>query len=80
MGKYVLGNSLQGNLLKKVIYHDTLQTHHVYSTLKRHGSGRFHVVSTWNTHVVFVVRLPQNVLCTGNITSKPDVLRCFNRV
>ena len=71
MGKYVLGNSLEGNLLEKIIYHDALQTHHVYSTLKRHGNDRFHVVSTWNTHVVFVVRLPQNVLRTGNIT------RCF---
>ena len=65
---------------KKSIYHDVLQTHHVYSTLKRHGNGRFHVVSMWNTRVVFVGRLPQNVLCTGNITSKPDVLRCFNGV
>ena len=32
----------------------TLQTHHVHSTLKRCGNGRFHVVSTWNTHGVFV--------------------------
>ena len=32
----------------------TLQTHHVYSTLKRRGSGRFHVVSTWNTRGMFV--------------------------
>ena len=32
----------------------TLQTHHVYSTLKRRGSGCFHVVSTWNTRGVFV--------------------------
>ena len=30
------------------------QTHHVYSTLKRHGNGRFHVVSTGNTRSVFV--------------------------
>ena len=32
----------------------TLQTHHVYSTLKRGGNDRFHAVSTWNTRVVFV--------------------------
>ena len=32
----------------------TLQTHHVYSTLKRRGNGRFHVISTWNTSGVFV--------------------------
>ena len=32
----------------------TLQTHHVYSTLKRRGSSCFHVVSTWNTRGVFV--------------------------
>ena len=32
----------------------TLQTHHVYSTLKRRGNDRFHVVSTWNTRGVFV--------------------------
>ena len=32
----------------------TLQTHHVDSTLKRHGNGRFHVVSTWNPRGVFV--------------------------
>ena len=30
----------------------TLQTHHVYSTLKRRGNGRFHVVSIWNTRGV----------------------------
>ena len=28
----------------------TLQTHHVDSTLKQRGNGRFHVVSTWNPH------------------------------
>ena len=32
----------------------TLQTHHVYSTLKRRGNDRFHVSSTWNTLGVFV--------------------------
>ena len=32
----------------------SLQTHHVDSTLKRRGNGRFHVVSTWNPRGVFV--------------------------
>ena len=32
----------------------TLQTHHVYFTLKRRGNDRFHVVSTCNTRGVFV--------------------------
>ena len=32
-------------------YQQTLQ---VYSTLKRRGNGRFHVVSAWNTRGVFV--------------------------
>ena len=32
----------------------SLQTHHVYSTLKRRRNGRFHVVSTRNTRGVFV--------------------------
>ena len=32
----------------------SLQTHHVYSTLERRGNDRFHVVSTWNPHGVFV--------------------------
>ena len=31
-----------------------LQTHHMYSTLKRLGNNRFHVVSTWNTCGVFI--------------------------
>ena len=41
-----------------------LQTHHVYSTLKRRTNGRCHVVSTWNTCVFrasypfFFFRLP----------------------
>ena len=33
---------------------NTLQTLQVYSTLKRRGNERFHVVSTWNTRGVFV--------------------------
>ena len=32
----------------------SLQTLHVYSTLKRRGIGRFHVISTWNTRGMFV--------------------------
>ena len=32
----------------------TQQTHHVDSTLKRRGNGRFYVVSTWNPRGVFV--------------------------
>ena len=32
----------------------SLQMHHVYSTLKRRGNGRFQVVSTWNTRGVFL--------------------------
>ena len=32
----------------------SLQIHHVYSTLKRRGNSRFHVVLTWNTRGVFV--------------------------
>ena len=35
----------------------SLQTHHVDSTLKRRGSGRFHVVSTWNPRGVFVGKI-----------------------
>ena len=36
------------------LYTISLQTLHQYSTLKRRGNGRFHVVSTWNTREVFV--------------------------
>ena len=32
----------------------SLQTHLVYSTLKRRGNGCFHVASTWNIHGAFV--------------------------
>ena len=32
----------------------SLQTHHVESTFKRRGNGRFHVASTWNPRGVFV--------------------------
>ena len=33
----------------------SLQTHHVYSTLKRCGNHRFHIVSTLNTRGVFLL-------------------------
>ena len=43
----------------------SLQTHHVYSTLKRCGNDRFHVVSMWNTHGVFV-GLVNRICCYSN--------------
>ena len=39
----------------------TLQTYHVYSTLKRRRKGRSHVVSMWNTRGVFVVIVRDSV-------------------
>ena len=41
-------------IVKLTIRINTLQTHHVDSTLKRRGNDRFHVVSTWNPRGVFV--------------------------
>ena len=32
----------------------SLQTQHVYSTLKWRVNDRFHIISTWNTRGVFV--------------------------
>ena len=44
------------NLVKTLLVHETtLQTHHGFSTLKRRGNNRLHVVSTWNICGVFVV-------------------------
>ena len=43
------------NIYIKVYEAHTLQTHHVDSTLKRRGNGRFQVVSTWNPRGVFRV-------------------------
>ena len=43
----------------------TLQTHHMYSTLIRRGNGRFHVVSTWNTHGVFVGNMSLQAITTS---------------
>ena len=42
------------DVISKRSHEYSLQTNHVYSTLKRRGNGRFHVVSTWNTRDVFV--------------------------
>ena len=39
-----------------------LQTLHMYSTLKRRGNVRFHVISTWNTRGV-VVESMIKVIC-----------------
>ena len=47
-------------LIEKKTKIKALQTLHVYSTLKRRGNERFHVVSTWNTRRVFVGRFIQN--------------------
>ena len=54
-----------------------LQTHHVYSTLKRRGNGRFHVLSTWNTRSMFVgqllsfgnwnMRYPSSKFCNSHL-------------
>ena len=41
-------------IVKTSITSTSLQTHHVYSTSKRGGNYRFHVISTWNTHGVFI--------------------------
>ena len=55
---YVCPNCIHNN--NPSVYHFvsraaySLQTHHVYSTLKRHGNDRFQVVLTWNTRGVFV--------------------------
>ena len=44
---------------------NTLQTHHVDSTLKQRGNDRFHVVSTWNPGSVFVgIRTKSNIATT----------------
>ena len=40
--------------LNGIGYDHSLQTHHVYSTLKRCWNERFQVVSTWDTRGVFV--------------------------
>ena len=57
-------DSVFGHFSHSAVYHGQpvllqcslfiLQTHHVYSTLQRHGNGRFQVVSTWNARGVFV--------------------------
>ena len=50
--------NLNGRVVRECCQNDgsrslPLQTHHAYSTLKRRGNGRFHVVSTWNTRGLF---------------------------
>ena len=49
-----------------------IQTNHVYSTLKRRGNDRFHVVSTWDTRVVFVgwIRPWQSLQCKNFMTKE----------
>ena len=42
------------NVFSTILKSMAQQTLHVYSTLKRRGNGRFHVVSTWNTGGVFL--------------------------
>ena len=37
---------------------ETVRLFYVYSTLKRRGKDRFHVISTWNTRGVFVGNSP----------------------
>lgn len=39
---------------KTTVEFASLQTHHVYSTLKRRGHKHFHVVLMWNVHGVSV--------------------------
>ena len=41
-------------MVRYMLQEHSLETHHVYSTLKRRGNNRFHVVSTWKTRGVFV--------------------------
>ena len=50
----------------------TLQTHHVYSTLRRRRSDCFHVISTWNTRGVFVGNY---VVSYNKLSPKEFVLR-----
>lgn len=56
----------------------TLQTHHMYSTVKRCGNNHFHVVSTWNGRSVFLgfVSGYLNVLSVTHVTKwyKLDLL------
>ena len=49
--------------LISLCYMQSLETHCVDSTLKRRGNIRFHFVSTWNPHGVFVVMFSKCVFC-----------------
>ena len=65
----ILKQSSQKNKVvtgKTPFFVTALQTHHVYFTLKRRGNGRFHVVSTWNTRSVFVLKYFAFTLSTLN--------------
>ena len=59
----------------------TLQTHHVYSTLKRCGNSRFHVVSARNTSGAFVGKQPSKRFISNFIaTLQEDLPTDFNRI
>ena len=45
---------IPGFIIMRMGVETTLQTHHVYSTLKLRGNNHFHVFPTWNTRGVFV--------------------------
>ena len=51
----------------------SLQTHHVYSTLKRCGNDRFHVVSTFNSRGVFV----RKILIKAGILNRKQFMYSF---
>ena len=59
------------NVPQGEIWKLTLQTHHVYSTLKQRGNDRFRVVSTWNTRGAFVGKVSRKLktLVTGRKVS-----------
>ena len=61
----------------------TLQTNHVYSTLKQRGNDRFHVVSTWNTRGVFAGYEPietyQTLNMKSNIQHEQRMGECINQ-
>ena len=62
-------------ILETILTVTVLQTHHVDSTLKRRGNGRFHVVSTWNPRGVFVgvhIWLPSG--CTKSILKSTSLI------
>ena len=54
------------SILHKMLLLSSLQTHHVYFTLKRRGNGRFLVISTRNTPDVFVRLLFNDLVMVVN--------------